>query len=157
MSFKQSLIDNDSILLNATASNWEMAIKLGTDMLVKSGAIEPRYHQAIISSIKQLGPYIVIAPQLAFPHARPEDGVIKTAFSLVTLQHPVYLEGEDEPVDVLITLAGSSSDEHIKGLMEVTQILDDEASESGIDLDKLRRCQNKEDVFYVIDSALEPS
>ncbi|WP_274881262.1 PTS sugar transporter subunit IIA [Vibrio harveyi] len=154
MGLKQSLIDNNSIKLQAKASNWREAIKIGTDMLIASGAIQPSYHDAIISSVEELGPYICIAPNLALPHARPENGVIRTAFALVTLEEPIYFEGEDEPVDVLIMLAGSSSDEHMEGLMEVTQVLDDEDSETGVDLDKLRRCRSKTDVFNVIDEAL---
>ncbi|AMF99828.1 PTS sugar transporter subunit IIA [Vibrio harveyi] len=154
MGLKQSLIDNNSIKLQAKASNWREAIKIGTDMLIAAGAIQPSYHDAIISSVEELGPYICIAPNLALPHARPENGVIRTAFALVTLEEPIYFEGEDEPVDVLITLAGSSSDEHMEGLMEVTQVLDDEDSETGVDLDKLRRCRSKTDVFNVIDEAL---
>ena len=154
MGLKQSLIDNNSIKLQAKASNWREAIKIGTDMLIASGAIQPSYYDAIISSVEELGPYICIAPNLALPHARPENGVIRTAFALVTLEEPIYFEGEDEPVDVLITLAGSSSDEHMEGLMEVTQVLDDEDSETGVDLDKLRRCRSKTDVFNVIDEAL---
>jgi len=154
MGFKQSLIDNNSIKLQASASNWREAITIGTDMLTASGAILPSYHEAIINSVEKLGPYICIAPNLALPHARPEDGVIRTAFALVTLEEPVFFEGEDEPVDVLITLAGSSSDEHMEGLMEVTTVLDDEDSETGVDLNKLRRCSTKTDVFDVIDEAL---
>ncbi|EGR1422633.1 TPA: PTS sugar transporter subunit IIA [Vibrio vulnificus] len=154
MGLKQSLIENNSIKLQAQASNWRDAIKIGTDMLIASGAIEPCYHDAIISSVEDLGPYICIAPNLALPHARPENGVNRTAFALVTLETPIYFEGEDEPVDVLITLAGSSSDEHMEGLMEVTQVLDDEESDTGVDLDKLRRCRSLSDVFNVIDDAL---
>lgn len=154
MAFKESLIENNSILLKAEATNWQDAVKLGTDMLVASKAIEPRYYDAIIQCVKTMGPYIIIAPNLAMPHARPEDGVNRTAFALVTLKKPVYFEGEADPVDVLVTLAGSTSDQHMEGLMEVTQILDDENSETGVDLDKLRRCNNKEDVYAVIDRAL---
>ncbi|HFQ4903283.1 TPA: PTS sugar transporter subunit IIA [Vibrio vulnificus] len=154
MGLKQSLIENNSIKLQAQASNWRDAIKIGTDMLIASGAIEPCYHDAIISSVEELGPYICIAPNLALPHARPENGVNRTAFALVTLETPIYFEGEDEPVDVLITLAGSSSDEHMEGLMEVTQVLDDEESDTGVDLDKLRSCRSLSDVFNVIDDAL---
>ncbi|EID0059115.1 PTS sugar transporter subunit IIA [Vibrio vulnificus] len=154
MGLKQSLIENNSIKLQAQASNWRDAIKIGTDMLIASGAIEPCYHDAIISSVEKLGPYICIAPNLALPHARPENGVNRTAFALVTLETPIYFDGEDEPVDVLITLAGSSSDEHMEGLMEVTQVLDDEESDTGVDLDKLRRCRSLTDVFNVIDDAL---
>ena len=152
MSFKESLIENNSIKLNVSAANWQEAIKVGTDMLEKSGAIQPSYYQAITSSIEKLGPYIVIAPDFAMPHARPEDGVNKTAFALVTLAESIEIQGER--VEVMVTLAGSSSDEHMAGLMEVTQILDDEDSETGINLDKLLRCKSNQDIFDVIDKAL---
>ena len=88
------------------------------------------------------------------PHARPEDGVNRTAFALVTLAEPIYFEGEEEPVKVMVTLAGSSSDEHMEGLMEVTQVLDDEESETGINLDKFLQCKSNQDIFNVIDQAL---
>ncbi|TID24777.1 PTS ascorbate-specific transporter subunit IIA, partial [Avibacterium paragallinarum] len=57
---KESLIENRSVKLNQTAQNWEEAIKIGTDMLVESGAIEPRYYDAIISMVKEMGPYIIL-------------------------------------------------------------------------------------------------
>ncbi|TKI08514.1 PTS sugar transporter subunit IIA [Martelella alba] len=154
MNFKESLIDNNSVLLQATAADWRDAIRLGTDMLVASGAVTPDYPKAIIRSIEEHGPYVVIAPQFAMPHARPEDGVNRTAFALVTLASPVVFDGENAPVDVLITLAGSTSDEHMQGLMQVTQVLDDPASDTGINLDKLRQCRTKEDVWRVIDAAI---
>ncbi|MGR3808085.1 PTS sugar transporter subunit IIA [Pasteurella testudinis] len=154
MDLKQSLIENNSIKLNQRADNWQDAIKIGTDMLVASGAVEARYYDAIVNSINELGPYIILAPGLAMPHARPEDGVNKTAFALVTLQEPVLFEGEETPVDVLITLAGSNSDQHMQGLMEITQVLDDEESETGVDLAKIKACNSKEDIYRVIDDAL---
>lgn len=154
MNLKQSLIENNSIKLHQSASNWEEAIKIGTDLLVAAGTIEPRYYDNIVSKIKEMGPYIILAPGLAMPHARPEEGVIKTSFALVTLETPIYFDGEDEPVDVLLTLAGSDSDQHMQGLMEITQVLDDPDSDTGVDLDKIRRCKTAEDVYAVIDTAL---
>ncbi|HHW7508085.1 TPA: PTS sugar transporter subunit IIA [Mannheimia haemolytica] len=154
MNLKQSLIENNSILLNQSAANWEEAIKIGTDLLVKAGTIEPRYYDNIISKIKEMGPYIILAPGLAMPHARPEEGVIKTSFALVTFDTPIYFEGEDEPVHVMLTLAGSDSDQHMQGLVEITQVLDDPESDTGVDLDKIRRCKTAEEVYAVIDQAL---
>ncbi|MEE6075007.1 PTS sugar transporter subunit IIA [Avibacterium paragallinarum] len=153
---KESLIENRSVKLNQTAQNWEEAIKIGTDMLVESGAIEPRYYDAIISMVKEMGPYIILAPGLAMPHARPEEGVNRTAFALVTLTTPVAFESEEEPVSVLITLAGSDSDQHMQGIMEITQVLEDSDPNSltGVDLEKIRRCQSAEEVYAVIDAAL---
>lgn len=155
MNLKQSLQENQSIKLGQRAADWQSAIKIGTDLLVASGAIEPRYYESIISSIEKLGPYIIIAPGLAMPHARPEDGVNRTAFALVTLQEPVVFAGEDTPVDVFFTLAGSNADEHVQGLMDITTVLDDPDNlDTGVDLDKIRRCRTPEDVYAVIDAAL---
>ncbi|WP_439258440.1 PTS sugar transporter subunit IIA [Lonepinella sp. BR2271] len=153
---KESLIANNSIKLNQTANNWQDAVKIGTDLLVASGAIEPRYYDNIIAKVKEMGPYIILSPGLAMPHARPEEGVIKTAFALVTLTTPVVFDGEDEPVSVLITLAGSDSDQHMQGIMEITEVLEDEDlnSETGVDLQKLLRCKTADEVIAVIDAAL---
>ncbi len=151
---KESLIENNSIKLNQSAADWKAAIKIGTDLLERAGTIESRYYDTIIGNIEKMGPYIILAPGLAMPHARPEEGVIKTSFALVTLKEPVVFEGEDEPVSVLITLAGSDSDKHMEGLMEITQTLDDPDSETGINLDKILRCQTNEEVLAVIDAAL---
>lgn len=151
---KESLMANRSIKLNQTAKDWQSAIKIGTDLLEASGAIEPRYYETIISNIEKMGPYIILAPGLAMPHARPEEGVLKTAFALVTLTEPVYFEGEDDPVYVLITLAGSDSDQHMQGLMEITQVLDDPDSDDGVDLNRFRACRNEDEVYTAIDNAL---
>lgn len=153
---KSSLIENNSIKLHQQASNWQEAIKIGTDMLVASGAIEPRYYDNIVQKIEEMGPYIILAPGLAMPHARPEEGVKCTAFALVTLKEGVYFDGEDEPVRVFITLAGSDSDTHMQGIMEITQVLedDDPNSETGVDLAKILACQSNEEVYAVIDAVL---
>lgn len=149
---KESLVENNSVKLNQTAASWQEAIKIGTDMLVASGAIEPRYYDNIISKIEEMGPYIVLAPGLAMPHARPEEGVLKTAFGLVTLSQPVDFDGES--ISVLVTLAGSDSDTHIEGIMEITQVFDDPDSDDGVNIQKFLDCKTKEDVFAVIDAAL---
>ncbi len=153
---KESLIENQSIKLGASASNWEEAIKIGTDMLVESGAIEPRYYDNIVANIKKLGPYIILAPGLAMPHARPDEGVKRTAFALVTLDKPVKFEGDDSDIQVLVTLAGSDNDSHMQGIVEITQLFDDEDpnSETGVDTACILACKSNEEVFAVIDEKI---
>ena len=94
MNLKNSLIENNSIAINQVATSWREAIKISTDMLVKSGAIEERYYDDIIKNTMEYGPYYIIMPEVAMPHARPESGVKKDSFSLVTLEEPVSF-GED--------------------------------------------------------------
>ena len=38
--------------------------------------------------------------------------------------------------------------------MEITQVLDDEESETGVNLDKVLACKTAEDVYAMIDQAL---
>ena len=95
MKLRDSLADNSSILLQAEASTWQEAVKLGVDLLVKADVVEPRYYQAILDGVEQFGPYFVIAPGLAMPHGRPEEGVKKTGFALVTLKTPLVFNHED--------------------------------------------------------------
>ncbi|MEZ8736403.1 MULTISPECIES: PTS sugar transporter subunit IIA [unclassified Vibrio] len=149
MNLKESLIKNNSILLNAKATDWKAAIKLGTDALVKAGVAEERYYDAITKAIGEEGPYICIHDAFALPHCRPEDGVIRTGFALTVLEAPITFEGVDEPVDVLITLAGKDSEEHIEGTMQVANLI-----EFDEDFSKLRACKSPEEVARLIDAAL---
>lgn len=149
MNLKESLIKNDSILINAKATDWKAAIKLGTDALVKAGVVEERYYDAIINAISIEGPYICIHDAFSLPHCRPEDGVIKTGFALTVLETPITFDGIDEPVDVLITLAGKDSEEHIEGTMQVANLI-----EFDEDFSMLRACKTANDVARLIDAAL---
>ena len=51
MKLRDSLAQNDSICLNAQAQTWQDAVKIGVDMLVKAGVVEPRYYQAILDGV----------------------------------------------------------------------------------------------------------
>lgn len=78
MKLRDSLVENNSILLGPTPVRQE-AVKLSVDLLVKADVVEPRYYRAILDGVAQHGPYFVIAPGLAMPHGRPEEGLRKPA------------------------------------------------------------------------------
>lgn len=111
LSLKQSLIENQSIKLGESAQTWQEAIAVAAAPLIASGAVERDYPTAIIASTEKFGPYYILMPGMAMPHARPEDGVKRDAFSLVVLKSPVVFSDGKE-VSVLITLAATSSDIH---------------------------------------------
>ncbi|AVF36264.1 PTS ascorbate transporter subunit IIA [Rahnella sikkimica] len=148
MKLRDSLAENNSICLNAEAETWQEAVKIGVDMLVAAGVVEPRYYQAILDGVERFGPYFVIAPGLAMPHGRPEEGVKKTGFALVTLKKPLVFNHEDnDPVDILITLAAVDANAHQEvGIMQVVNLFDDEAN-----FDRLRACTTAQQVLDLID------
>ena len=79
--------------------------------MIESGAILPEYYDAIIESTEEYGPYYILMPGMAMPHARPEAGVQRDAFSLITLKNPVVFSDGKE-VSVLLALAATSSKIH---------------------------------------------
>ena len=150
MKLRDSLADNHSVRLQAEASSWREAVKIGVDLLVAAEVVEPRYYQAILDGVERFGPYFVIAPGLAMPHGRPEEGVKKNGFALVTLKQPLVFNHEDnDPVDILITLAAVDARTHQEeGIMQIVNLFEDEAN-----FDRLRACRSEQDVLNLIDSA----
>ena len=80
---------------------------------------------AMIKNVKELGPYIVIAPGIAMPHARPEDGVKKVCMSLITLSNPVEFGNEEnDPTKIVICVGAKDHHTHLKAISELTQLLE---------------------------------
>lgn len=125
----RDMLNRENIRLKAEAADWREAVRLGGQLLVATGVAEPRYIDAIINCTEELGPYYVLAPGLAMPHARPEHGVRETGFALMTLKTPVNFGNPDnDPVDVLIFLAAADDDSHIEAMSQVVTVFsDDEA------------------------------
>ena len=71
------ILEEQAIQVDVTAIDWEDAVRICGEILVKTGKVEAVYVEAMIRHINVLGPYILIAPCVAMPHARPEDGVIQ--------------------------------------------------------------------------------
>ena len=150
MKLRDSLSENHSIRLQAEADSWQAAVKIGVDLLVAADVVEPRYYQAILDGVERFGPYFVIAPGLAMPHGRPEEGVKKNGFALVTLKTPMVFNHEDnDPVDILITLAAVDARSHQEeGIMQIVNLFEDDDN-----FDRLRACRSEQDVLDLIDRA----
>ncbi|MCM1989058.1 PTS sugar transporter subunit IIA [Oceanirhabdus seepicola] len=107
--------------------SWQDAIVESSRPLLEKGYIEQTYVDAMIDSVKKYGPYIVIAPQIALPHARPDRGAKKAGFSILKLEKPVaFSEEEDHNVQLLIVLSCEDSSTHMELLQAIVTILANE-------------------------------
>lgn len=112
------------IALDVEAETAEEAIRLAGGLLAKAGAAEERYADAMVESYRDKGPYFVLAPHIALPHARAEDGVKEASVSLLRLRKPVIFgHVANDPVQLIFALGGSSSSEHIAMLRKLTTLL----------------------------------
>ncbi|WP_347862311.1 BglG family transcription antiterminator [Salimicrobium sp. PL1-032A] len=90
------LLTTETIRFKDSVSGWEEAIRVASEPLLKKETIQPGYVDAMIESVHELGPYIVIAPDIAIPHARPEEGVNRLGMSFLRLKEPVAFSEKEK-------------------------------------------------------------
>ena len=121
------LLTNQTLQLKQHAATWQEAIQLAASPLVELGTVEKRYVTAMVESIEKNGPYVVITPLVAIPHARPEEGVRSLSMSLLKLEQAVDF-APDKPVQLIIVLAAADSDSHLRALIQLTNLLNEPAN-----------------------------
>jgi mannitol operon transcriptional antiterminator len=123
------LLRKEDVLLNVTARDWQNAVMKVGEVMEKQGLIENRYIDSMVKVVRELGPYIVLAPGIAFPHARPEDGALATGIGLITLSQPVPFGNVDnDPVKIVIGLAATDNTSHLGLLKQLCEFLEDDAN-----------------------------
>ncbi len=73
----------DKINVINAIDNWKNAVRLAAEPLLAQGYMAEHYIEAILKSHAELGPYYLLAPGLAMPHARPEQGALRNGLSLL--------------------------------------------------------------------------
>jgi mannitol/fructose-specific phosphotransferase system IIA component (Ntr-type) len=109
-----------SISVIHSAKDWQEAIDFSMVSLLDKNYISENYIQAIKDSTINNGPYYILAPGVAMPHARPECG------SLTLLEQGVYFPGNDEPIKLLIGLSAADADSHIGAIQALSELLCEE-------------------------------
>lgn len=104
---------------------WENAIESVAKPLIESNHITLSYKDAMISNINRLGSYMILAPGIAMPHSRPEDGVNENGLSLLILKNEVLFP-EDQKAWLILCLAAKSSDSHIDMIEAIAELLSDD-------------------------------
>jgi mannitol/fructose-specific phosphotransferase system IIA component (Ntr-type) len=145
------LLTKDTVEMNVQASTWQEAVRSVGSILVRSGAAEERYIDAMINLTSELGPYIVITPGIAIPHARPEEGAITVGFAAVKLKEPVNFGNEaNDPVYLVLGFCTPNSKAHIESLTKIATALEAENVlediKSAIDVNDILKIFNQADI-----------
>ncbi|MBV1709365.1 MAG: PTS sugar transporter subunit IIA, partial [Erysipelothrix sp.] len=122
----EEMIQQKNIRIIEEVADWKQAIEEAVAPLIENGYVESRYVDSIIANTEKFGPYYVIAPNIALPHARPEQGVLKKQLGVLLLRHPIKFSKDGFDVRLLITLAASDSDSHLQTLAKLSDILGDD-------------------------------
>lgn len=106
--------------------DWRSAIRLACHPLEQQGKITEGYASAIISATEQDGPWYILSPTFALPHARPQAGVLSknSALSLLCCSEAVdfpYHPG----IRLIVVLAAADGVQHIQTIQRLVCWLDE--------------------------------
>ena len=142
----EKLLTEEAIDVNIKAENWEEAVAVAGKLLLKNEKIEGKYIEAMIDTVKEMGPYIVMAPGIAMPHGRPDSGALELGISVISLEKGInFGSSEFDPVKLVFAICAKENKSHIELLQDLSYILDDEDL-----LKEAERCNSKKDLLNVI-------
>jgi PTS system ascorbate-specific IIA component len=124
--FKE-LIEKQRIVFAEGFDRWEDAVRAAAEPLLRDGSIEESYIEAMIKCINTFGPYIVIAPDVAMPHAQGVNGVKETAISFMKVDRPVsFGDGREYDARLIFVLASVDNDSHLGMLQALVAAISDD-------------------------------
>ncbi|WP_342269232.1 PTS sugar transporter subunit IIA [Spiroplasma endosymbiont of Aspidapion aeneum] len=142
--FLNYLIENDTIKVKIKANDWQDAINKCFEKLLKNNVVNNAYISEIISSTIKLGPYYIICPNVAMPHANPKFGSFGNAFSLITLDEPVFFD--DKPINILIGFSAKNDKNHLEiALPQICAVF-----ENTNIVNQICKANNKKEIINII-------
>ncbi|WP_346207791.1 PTS sugar transporter subunit IIA [Caldifermentibacillus hisashii] len=139
-------LEKSLVALDVEANTPEEAIRTAGMLLVEDHLVEETYIEAMVNSFKNNGPYFVLAPNIALPHARPDDGVNEACVSFIRLKKGIpFGHSMNDPVKLVFGLGASSSEEHLSILQRLIRLL-----ESKCNVEKLLTSQSYEEIRNLI-------
>lgn len=121
------VLEDHHVLLNETCTDWKNAIKKVSKPLLEDGIITSQYQDAMIQSVEEYGPYIVIGKHIALAHARPEEGANALGVSIATLNPNIEFGNEiNDPVKIIFCLSATDSFSHLNIMKSIVSLVRNE-------------------------------
>ncbi|MGI6140986.1 MAG: PTS sugar transporter subunit IIA, partial [Caldicoprobacterales bacterium] len=118
------MITEDRIRVGVSAEDKEDAVRKVGQLLVEGQLASPGYVDAMIRLMNELGAYIVIAPGVAMPHARSEDGAKKTGLAILVPNKPVVFgHQKNDPVRIILALVATDNKSHLQAMRELSTLI----------------------------------
>ncbi|MEY9977973.1 PTS sugar transporter subunit IIA [Lysinibacillus sp. RC79] len=132
----------EQIALDVELTSPEEAIQFAGNLLLQSNSVEQSYVEEMINGYKKFGSYIVLAPNIAIPHARPEFGVNEQCIAFVRVKTPLsFGHPQNDNVKLIIPIGGIDKQFHLDMLRDLSAVLMNE--------DKVTRLKESTDTMEI--------
>lgn len=123
----KDLLTSDMIKTEVEASSWRDGVNIVGSILQEHGKIEAGFIQSMISTVEQLGPYMILVPGIAFFHGHPDSGVHEVCLSFVTFKEDVvFTDFEQQHIQCAFGFGAVDANSHMEVLMQVAALFQDE-------------------------------
>ena len=110
------ILSSDKVQVLEQVESWREAINIAASPLREQGYFQQAYIDDMIHSVEKLGPYIVIAPEIAIAHARPNNNVKKIGLSLLKLNQHINFSEEGHYASLVFVLSAIDNEGHLEVL-----------------------------------------
>lgn len=139
------ILTKDKIIVKNSVEDWKHAIQQASKPLLEQNIIEIDYVESMIKSVQELGPYIVIAPEIAIAHARPDDNVNEVGLSLLKLNEHINFSKDGHYASLIFVLSAIDNSSHLSVLQSLAQLLGNEDN-----IQRLINSNNKDEIIHII-------
>ena len=105
------LIEKEKMRVRVPAKTWQDAVRQAGAVLEEAGSITHDYTEAMVHAVEELG---------------PSEAVRREDLSLITLAEPVCFGSPNDPVSVILCVACTDRESHVRALQRVALALDED-------------------------------
>ena len=139
-------VDKDCIKFECSFGSWEDVLMYAGKLLENKGYINHNYTKDMVELVRKCGPYIVVMPEIALGHARPNGNVSQNAIAIVRINDGVsFGHPTNDPVKLLFAIAAVDDSKHLELFQAIADYLmiDD-------NLTRIMNCQTREELMKEI-------
>lgn len=126
------ILSSDKVQVLEQVESWREAINIAASPLREQGYFQQAYIDDMIHSVEKLGPYIVIAPEIAIAHARPNNNVRKIGLSLLKLNQHINFSEEGHYASLVFVLSAIDNEGHLEVLRSLATTLGNQKTVNNI-------------------------
>lgn len=120
------ILEDEYIRTDVEANSWREAVQMAGDILVQLKECDQEFIYQMVKTVENLGPYMILLPDVALFHAPPGEYVHKACLSFVTFKNPVYFtDFENQRIKCAFALGAVDPESHMEMLQQVAMLLQD--------------------------------
>lgn len=120
------ILEDEYIRTDVEANSWREAVQMAGDILVQLKECNQEFIYQMVKTVENLGPYMILLPDVALFHAPPGEYVHKACLSFVTFKNPVYFtDFDNQRIKCAFALGAVDPESHMEMLQQVAMLLQD--------------------------------